>query len=290
MTQQEFLAQIRSENNVNIFDGNLSAAKETIFYTHHLIIEGDIESGVSLIVEGDLTVKGSVFDAAVTSTGCVTITESFVGAGKGKLVSGMNVTVKAIHGQSIVAKGSVTIGVEALNADIRAYETIDAHTARIVGGKAEASHEISVRNLGSEDGRQTKVYLGNRKKLLQRINEILSEEKSLNERLPKINKCIYRWNRIKVDGVVLSEEQEAMLAKLRMMRDSFPRQAELFRREVDQLNSLLKDKIDSALVVRGSLFENVLVDINGIKEVTDRSYQNIRFHMGVQTLVKLPAS
>ncbi len=274
---------------MHFFDGNLPATTETIFYSKPLIVEGDIESGVSLIVEGDLTVRGSVFDAAVTSTGCVSITESFIGAGKGKLVSGVNVSVKAINGQSIVAKGSVTIGVEALNADIRAYEKIDAHTARIVGGKTEASNEISVLNLGSEDSRQTKVYLGNRKKLLQRINEILSEEKSLNDRLPKINKCIYRWNRIKVDGIQLTEDQETMLAKLRTMRDSYPRQAELFRKEVDHLNSLLKDKIESTLVVKGSLFENVLVDINGIKEVTDQTYQNIRFHMGVQALVKLPA-
>jgi len=288
MTQQEFLSKIRKEDNQNIFDGNIGGSTETLFYTEPLTICGDVESGVALIVEGDVTVHGSMFEASLTSTRSITIMESFIGTGKGKIVSGHDVTVRSIHGQSIVAKGNIAIGVEALNADIRAYDKVDAHAARIVGGKTEASHEIIVNNLGSEDGRQTKVYLGNRKKLLQRINEIANEEKSLSERLPKINKCVYRWNRIKVDGFTLSDEQESMLAKLRHMRDAFPRQADLFKKEVEQLNLLLKDKIDATLTIHGSVYENVLVDINGNKEVTDRSLQAVRFYVGTHSLVKAP--
>ena len=288
MNQQEFTKRIRKEGYHSYFDGNLPVATETLFATEPLIIRGDIESGVTLIVEGDVTVEGSVFDASLTATGSVTITESFIGAGKGKIVSGINVTVKAVNAQTIVAKGNIAIGVEALNADIRAYDTIDAHDARIIGGKAEASNEITVKNLGSEDGRQTKVYLGNRKKLLQRINDIAAEEKSLNERLPRIVKCIYRWNRIKVEGITLTEEQDTMLAKLRVMRDSFPRQAEIFKKETDQLKSLLKEKIDSTLVIKGAIHENVLVDINGFKEVNDTMLQSVQFYMGVHTLQKAP--
>jgi uncharacterized protein len=288
MTQQEFLLKVRKEGFVWYYDGDLGGATETLLFTDPLTITGDIESGVTLIVEGNVIVTGSIFDASVTATGNVTIKESFIGSGKGKIVCGMDVWVKAVNGQSIVAKGNILIGVEALNADLRAYDKIDAKDARIVGGKTEASNEIVVQSLGSDDARQTKVYLGNRKKLLQRINEILSEEKSLNDRLPKINKCIYRWNRIKVDGISLSDDQETMLAKLRSMRDTFPRQTDLFRKEIDQLNALLKDKIDSSLVIKGAIHENVLVDINGYKEVTDRESHGIRFYMGIHALVKVP--
>ena len=288
MNQIEFLSKIRKDGLSSIYDGNINGTNETLFFTGQLTIDGDIESGASLIVEGDVMVNGSVYDASLTSTGNVTIMESFIGSGKGKIVSGMNVSLSVINGQTIVAKGSITIAVEALNADVRAYNRIDAHAARIVGGKTEASHEIVVHNLGSQDGRQTKVYLGNRKKLLQRINEISVEEKSLNDRLPKIQNCIYRWNRIKVDGIPLSDEQETMLDKLRTMRDTFPRQADLFRREVEQLKALLKEKIDSTLTVRGTIYENVLVDINGNKEVTEHSVQAIQYYMGIHALQKAP--
>ncbi len=288
MNQKDFLSKLRKDGPLTIFEGNVSGTTETLFYTEPLTINGDIESGASLIVEGDMTVNGSIFDASLTATGSVTVTESFIGAGKGKITSGMDVFVSVINGQTIVAKGSITIAKEALNADVRAYSRIDAHAARIIGGKTEASHEIIVNNLGSQDGRQTKVYLGNRKKLLQRINEISTEETSLNVRLPKIQNCIYRWNRIKVDGISLSNEQETMLDKLRTMRDTFPRQADLFRREVEQLKALLKEKIDSKLTVRGSIHENVLVDINGYKELTDHSLHAIQFYMGIHALQKSP--
>jgi uncharacterized protein (DUF342 family) len=288
MTQQEFLEKIRKDGTINIFDGNISGATETLFYTEPLTITGDVESGIALIVEGDVIVNGSVFDAALTSTGSATIRHAFTGAGKGKVVSGMDVSVSVINGQSIVAKRSIAIAVESLNADLRAYNTIDAHAARIVGGKIEASNEILVHTLGSQDSRQTKVYLGNRKKLLQRINDIAAEEKSLNDRLPKINKCIYRWNRYVVEGIELSADQEGMLAKLKTMRDSFPRQADIFRKEIDQLKTLLKEKIDSSLIVHGTLYENVLIDINGFKEVTDQTLQSIQYYMGIHTLQKAP--
>jgi uncharacterized protein (DUF342 family) len=290
MNQLEFDKKLRKDGAQNIFDGNLTGSTETLFAPGPLTITGDIETGALLIVEGDVTVDGSMFDASLTSTANVTINHSFTGSGKGKIVSAGDVTITAINGQSVVAKGSVTIGVESLNADIRAYERVDAGEARIVGGKTEASNEIIVGTLGSEDGRQTKIYLGNRKKLLQRIQEITAEEKILNDRLPKIVKCIYRWNRIRVEGIVLSAEQETMLAKLRTMRDSFPRQAELFKKEVDHLKGMLRDKIDSTLEIRGAIHENVLVDINGYKEVTSAELHAVRFFMGVHTLQKTPIS
>ncbi|MGE5313143.1 MAG: FapA family protein [Acidobacteriota bacterium] len=280
MTQDEFLAKLSKEGEDYVLDGNLGGATERLFCPASLIVRGDIESGTSIVVEGDVTVRGSVFDASVTATRSVTVEESFVGSGKGKITSGIDVTVKVINAQSVVAKGNITIGAESLNADLHAYDAIEASGARIVGGKSEASNAITVRNLGSEDGRQTKVYLGNRKKLLQRMNEIGNEKKSLNERLPKINRCIYKWNRVRIDGVVLTDEQEKMLEKLRTMRDSFPRQMELFRKESDHLKMLLREKVDSVLTIRESIYENVLVDINGYREVTDSEQKSIRYYMG----------
>jgi uncharacterized protein (DUF342 family) len=288
MTQAEFTSKLVKAGNVNTFEGNILSSTEHIQCTGSLVVNGDIESGVTLLVEGDCTVHGSVFEVSLTATGNVRVDESFIGGGKGKIVSGNDVWVSVVNGQVIIAKGSVTISVEAVKADITSYDKIDASLARIVGGKVEAGTEIVVKSLGSDDGQQTKIYLGNRKKLIQRLTDIANEEKNLNESLPKINDGIYKLNRLKVDGKALSPEQEAMVARLRTMRDSYPRQMELFKKEVEHVNLLLKEKSNATLSVREAVHENVLVDINGFKEVTETTLSTVRYKMGANGLLKEP--
>jgi len=288
MTQAEFTSKLTNDGKTFRIDGNITGGTEHLQCAGSLEVHGDIESGVTLIVEGDCVVHGSVFETSLTATGSVRIDESFVGSGKGKAVSGADVWISVINGQSIVARGSVTIGIEALKADITAYDKIHAPNDRIIGGKIEAGTEIVVRTLGSEDSQQTKVYLGNRKKLIQRLTDISTEEKNLNDSLPKINDGIYRLNRMKLDGVALSREQETMGARLRTMRDSYPRQMDLFKKEIAQLNLLLKEKSNATLSVNGSVYENVLIDINGFKEVTETSLTTIRYKMGANGLLKEP--
>jgi uncharacterized protein len=288
MTQAEFQLQLRKEDSQLVFDGDLTGAAEALYCSESLVVCGDVQSGITLLVEGDVTIRGSLYDVSLTATGNVTIDGSFSGTGKGKITSGGSVTVNVVNGQIIIAKENITILTESLNAELLAYDKVVAAAARIVGGKTEASNDIAVNSLGSTDGRQTKVYLGNRKKLLPRLNDIENERKILNDRLPKINNCIYRWNRIRIEGVKLTAEQEKMLDKLRVMRDSYPRQMDLFKRETDHLKLLLKDKTESLLSVHGSLFENVLIDINGFKEVTNAEYHAIKYYMGAFKLHRVP--
>ena len=288
MTQAEFASKLKQEGENYCYEGNITGSPIQLHCPGTLEINGDVDSGVLLVVEGDCTVHGSVFEASLTATGNIRIDESFIGSGKGKVTSGHDVWVGVINGQCIVAKGSVTIGVEAIKADITAYDKINATIARIIGGKIEAGTEIVVKSVGTEDGQQTKLYLGNRKKLIQRLTDISNEQKNLNESLPKINDGIYKLNRLKLDGKQLSPEQEAMVSRLRTMRDSYPRQMELFKKEIDMVNLLLKEKSNATLSILEAIFENVLVDINGFKEVTDTSLHSLRYKMGAHGLLKEP--
>jgi uncharacterized protein len=288
MTQAEFTSKLRTEGTTTVFEGRLISDTEQLHAAGPLEVRGDIESGTVLTVEGDVTVKGSVFEVQLTVTGNVVIEQAFIGGGKGKIEAGGNITVAVINGQTIVAKGNITIGVEAIRAEIVAFGNIDAREARIIGGKVEAGNEIIVKMLGNEEGVQTKVYLGNRKKLIQRLTDISNEEKRLKESLPKINDGIYKLNRMKVDGMTLTPEQEAMGARLRTMRDSYPRQMELFKKEVERVNELLREKTNAALSIRDGIYENVMVDINGLKEVTDSPLGSLRYRMGTVGLLKEP--
>jgi uncharacterized protein len=288
MTQVEFTSLLTKNGKTSIFEGNLLGDAESLHAIGPLEVHGDIESRVTLTVEGDLLVTGSVFEAALTVTGNVRIGQSFIGGGKGKIDAGGNVHIGIVNGQTIVAKGNITIGIEAIRSDITAYDKIDAGFARIIGGKIEAGNEIIVKLLGNEEGQQTKVYLGNRKKLIQRLTDISNMEKQLNDSLPKINDGIYKLNRLRVDGVRLTPEQDAMGARLRTMRDSYPRQMELFKKEIENLNQLLKEKNNATLSIREGIYENVMVDINGYKEVTDSPLGSLRYRMGSTGLLKEP--
>ncbi len=285
MTQDIFLHQLQKTPTGFSFNGDISQSKTPLQCNGNLKITGNVDSGVVLNVIGNIEILGSVYESEITASDTVTVHQSFLGAGKGKITA-RNVVINSINGQIVEAKDTITIAVEALSAELIAGNKIQSPSARIVGGTAKAGAEIIALTIGDSEAQLTKIYLGNRKKILQLLNALNKEEEQLKANLPKITDGIYKLSRLKIDQGTLHADQQLTLNKLRAMKEQIPHRLDQIKAEIPALQQQLKEKHEAKLIVYESIFENVMIDFNGIKEVLSETVHATQFHLGVDGLVR----
>jgi uncharacterized protein (DUF342 family) len=191
--------------------------------------------------------------------------------------TGGTVRVQHILNQTVNAAQDVLIDKEAVNATVVSGGSITAPHAVIAGGTMDALRDIDVGTLGSEDGGQAKVKAGKRGRLLERIGQIDREVKHAEKQLAEVKNAVFRLIKMKVDGVTLNAEQEAGLAKLQDAQRQLPKRIDQLHDERAKTNAELQKNTDSKVVVRGTVYENVMIEINGVRRVIDSAVEGAAF-------------
>jgi uncharacterized protein (DUF342 family) len=268
--------RIKVDHKVTV-NGNVDLAVGNIDFAGSLVVRGDILSDFTVKVAGTLEVDGNVEDATLDVGGDVVIRKGFYGSGKGVMNTGGTVRVQHILNQTVNAAQDVLIDKEAVNATVVSGGSITAPHAVIAGGTMDALRDIDVGTLGSEDGGQAKVKAGKRGRLLERIGQIDREVKHAEKQLAEVKNAVFRLIKMKVDGVTLNAEQEAGLAKLQDAQRQLPKRIDQLHDERAKTNAELQKNTDSKVVVRGTVYENVMIEINGVRRVIDSAVEGAAF-------------
>jgi uncharacterized protein len=257
--------------------GNLDLTVGNIDFCGSIIVLGDIMSDFTVNVGGSLDVRGNVEDSLIKAGGGVTVRNGFYGHGKGTIEAGGDVRIHHILNQSILSEKDVYIETEAVNATVRAGGRIIAPRAIIAGGTMDALREIVAGVLGSEDGGQAKLRAGKRGRILERLGQIDRDIKHGEKQLTDVKATVYRFVKMKVDGVGLNAEQEQALGKLQEVQKLLPVRLEALQAERVQLQAELQKKAEARIEVHDTVHENVLIDINNVRKVIDSAIQGVVF-------------
>jgi uncharacterized protein len=257
--------------------GNLDLTVGNIDFCGSIIVLGDILSEFTVKVGGSLDVHGNVEDSLIKAGGDVTVRNGFYGHGKGTIEAGGDVHVHHILNQSILSEKDVYIETEAVNATVRAGGRIIAPRAVIAGGNMDALREIIAGVLGSADGGQAKLRAGKRGRILERLGQIDRDLKHGEKQLADVKATVYRFVKMKVDGVGLTAEQEQVLGKLQEAQKVLPVRLEALQAERVQLQTELQKKAEARIEVHDTVHENVLIDINNVRKVIDSAIQGVVF-------------
>lgn len=257
--------------------GNLDLTVGNINFSGSIIVRGDVLADFTVTAGGSIEVHGNVEDSTLRAGGNVTVKNGFFGHGKGTIEAGGDVHVHHILNQCIIAGKDVYIEAEAVNATVRAGNTIIAPRAVIAGGCLDALHEVNVGVLGSEDGGQAKVRAGKRGRILERLGQLDKEFKHAEKQLTDVKAAVYKLVKMKVDGIGLSADQEQALTKLQEAQKLLPARLEALQAERVQLQAELQKKADARIEVHDTVHENVLIEINNVRKVVDSAIQGVIF-------------
>ncbi len=251
------------------FAGNLDITMGDINFVGSLIVRGDIHGDLVISVGKNLTVMGDVDDAVIEAGGDVILKNGFMGRGTGSITAGGTVKIQHVRNQRVCAGNEVHIERESVNGIITAKRKIVAPRAVIAGGALEADELVDVGMLGRVEGGQVKVRVGRRGKILERLASIERDLRQSEKNLLDVKDAVYKLVRLKIDSGSLPEEKEKMLVRLQETQRQIPAMREALLREQAALTEEVHRVSDAKLVVHETVSDNVFIDVNGAKKLTD---------------------
>ena len=260
-----------------VIPGNVDFSTGNIDFVGSLTVNGDVIGGFSVKVKKSLEIIGNVEDALIEGDGNVTIRKGFLGHGTGKVVAGGNVKLSHILNQTVISAKDVLLEKESVNGTIRAGGKIIAPRAVIAGGLVEAVHEIEVHTLGSGDGSGAKVQVGKRGRILERLNVLEKDLKQAEKQTAEVKEAVYRLVKLQIEGVPLGPDREQMLAKLQAAQKSLPTVIGSLQAEKAELQSDLQKNSDARIIVHGTVHDNVMIEVNGVRKLIDVAMMGVVF-------------
>ncbi len=256
--------------------GDVDFSTGDIDFIGSLIVTGDIKSDFSVKVQKNLEVRGNVGDATIIAGGNVLIKNGFLGRGKGSIVAGGNVRIQHVLNQSIASEKKITIDREAVCAKINAGDAIASPKARFVGCVLRGGNEVEVFNLGNGDDTQATVHVGKRAELIEKYNALVKGLEQFNKQSTEIRDYVYKLVRMQLDAP-LSEEQNNLFAKLKTLQAELPATAKNLQKEKDEIEAAMQAAGSARVIVRGTVYVNVLLDINGVKKLMQSALKEAMF-------------
>ncbi len=264
-------------------NGDVDYAVGNIDFVGSLSVEGDIKSDLIVKVRKILDVVGNVEDAQIEVGGNVIVRKGFVGRGKGVITSGGSITIHHVLNQTLNAVADIIVEKESVNGNLCAGGKIFSPQAIFAGGQLDAQQDIEVQTLGSADGSTARVRTGRRGRILDRLAVVEKEMKQAEKQVGEVKEAVFRLIRMKLDVPNLGPEKEAMLAKLQEAQKMLPRQLETLQQEKVRLSEELHKTSEARVIVRGTVHENVLLEINGVRKHIESALRGVIFyeHAGV---------
>ena len=165
---------------VSVESGNVS-------FGGSVIIKGDVQTGMKIVVDGDVTVEGVIESAEISAGGNVLARGGIIGNAPqtaqgaqssthtAKITAKGNVTTRYAENALIVAEQSVIIDESLVQCDVTAVDRVQVgkpgkRKGHILGGFVRATLGVDAEYLGGAGSGQTRVFVGANPLLQQAID------------------------------------------------------------------------------------------------------------------------
>ncbi len=239
-------------------------------------VGGDVRGGVAVRAGKHAHVFGGVEDAVIECGGDVTVDKGFIGHGQGRICAGGDVRVHHVRNQLVRSRGNVFIGVESIDARIEAEGKVTGVTAALIGGCVEAGGGVEMKTIGNSENSRVSIRAGRRGRILLRLAEIDKGYREIENQLRLLRQDLYGHNLARIRGP-LHADQAKDLQKVQTLVDLTVNKLGAVQREREALVQELRQARDPNIVVHHIIHENVSIDINGARMVTDAPMTQVVF-------------
>lgn len=259
--------------NVDVSTGNID-------YDGSVEVKGTVASGFSIKAGANIIVKGIVEGAALTAGSDIILEKGINGMAKGEVKAGGNIITKFIENAKVTAKGSI-------NADCIMHSTVASGTeitvsgkkGFIVGGKVTATDKITANILGSEMGANTVVEVGADPNMKLRIKELVKAKDEAEKKLENIKPTVEAITKRLKSGAKLTPDQTRQAQQLITMNKVLTSQIEKNTSELEELQQKLADSKESYVVVTGTAYPGLTIQIGDQITTLKSASQYCRFEL-----------
>lgn len=260
-----------------VIRGNYDSQMGLLDFVGSVVINGDINPGVTMKVGKKLCVKGTIRDAHIDAGEEVIVDGGFIGKGDGRIESGGKVKLKHIWYQQVITKGDIEVKREIVGGRLRSGGNIIAPDATMAGGLLEAEREIIIKNIGCGETSQGRVRAGVHSGIIERLEKAAGEIKQLHRQTEEVEKVVNRLVAGKINRGSLPDDQEDRLKKLKMVKNQLHQKIEELIGESKALQKRLAMRYEARIKVEERVQENVIVDINGVIKIMQADIEGVEF-------------
>lgn len=265
-----FVSDVYSVEDVGTSTGNIE-------YHGDVEVKGNVCENFSVKTDGNVFVSGVVEGAVIEAGGNIIIARGMHGQNKGRLKAGGNVIAKFISAAEVEAAGFVEAE-QFVNAKVSAGTNINADAGKglITGGKVVAKGMINARNIGSPMGAATIVEIGTDVESKKRLAELQKSVGEKSKTIPQMKKVLEDTTKKLKAGVKLTQDQikNARMLQVTLADSQAKIQEEL--KEIERLDKLLKNEGPTQIVLRGTMYQGVVVSISGATMTVKKEYTYCR--------------
>lgn len=265
-----FVSDVYSVEDVGTSTGNIE-------YHGDVEVRGNVCENFSVRTDGNVFVSGVVEGAVIEAGGNIIIARGMHGQNKGRLKAGGNIIAKFLSAAEVEASGFVEAE-QILNSKVSAGTNINADAGKglITGGKVVAKGVINARNIGSPMGASTIVEIGTDIESKKRLAELQKSVGEKSKTIPQMKKVLEDTTKKLKAGVKLTQDQlkSARMLQVTLAEAQAKVQEEL--KEIEKLDKLLKTEGVTQIILRGTMYQGVVVSISGATMTVKNEYSYCR--------------
>lgn len=232
--------------------------RESVDFVGKVEVEGDVADGVSLRATKGIVIRGDAGACELKTEGDIEMLR-FNGKGQGLAKCGGSFTCDFLYGAKVETRGSANIKREALNAEIKAADSLYAGT--LSGCSCVALNRIDIGRAGSANDPGTNIRGGLNFHLLDRKNALEMRLRDNETKIVKVRQMLGPYADDVGLAVMLYEDKRGKiydyseeLNRLESMRNEL-------KREYDEVMAMPHAKADPVIEIREILHKGVKLSI-----------------------------
>lgn len=243
-----------------------------------IIINGNVESGVTIRAGRNIEVHGTTGCATLFAGGDVILSRGIQGGGK--ISTRGSVYADFIENTTVEAGGIVQSNT-ILNAQIYAKDKVVTTGKKgcIIGGYVHGLKGIEAMTVGSDVEVRTILHCGFESDAYERLVEVRRQETETKEALADLVETMTDALREKrMRGSSTSMDTETKLSEWNKQKDSLFTKLDGISQEREILEALIEDGKGACIRVAGNVYRNVIIGINAEQMVIDRESSFMKYN------------
>lgn len=228
-----------------------------------VLIHGNVLAGFSVQATGDITILGVVEGAKINCGGNLIAKGGIKGSEKCKIHCRQDFITSFIEGAAVECQGNLFVDSVILNSSIRCYSKIRMGSTKghIVGGSILGVQGIQCQEVGSKLGVFTRVIIGDKLIVKERMKSVAEELRDKNEALKKINQGMLKHKRLFDELSLLPSEKQDPLLQILESLEMVKKRIEELQITLDKLQKLFQFRCLATFKVFRRIYPNTAIQI-----------------------------
>ncbi len=226
-----------------------------------VFVEKNIEDGMSVDVDGDLTVNGHIYMAKVTASGSVVCEGGINTKSQGFVHCSGNLTTKYIENSVIECGGTVMAEKAVINSTVFANHELRVETdgSHIIGGEVFVKHKLAAFSIGNDMGARTLIHLGVDLAGQKEANEQIALFKDLRGKLDQVELVLKKLEKMKREGRGKDDKTRGLFEKGNAAREKLQTNMKILKQKISDYHSKQDECEGAELTVTDTMFADTVV-------------------------------